>query len=140
MIDGNKFIEMGHLFKEIHKDRGLTSDNLDFKECLADDDYQCGTIACHGGWGCVIFNTGGDYLHGANAIAEFLGFEDHHEFRNWAHNNSKYWGNEYGALMFDSEGYLAFGFGEGDPVTVNDVGDHHVGVGKRINEAKEEKD
>jgi len=138
MVDGNKFIEMGHLFQKIHEEKRLTSDNLVFTEAeIAQAD--CGTVACHGGWGAVIFglDPGSDFKEGADAIAEFLGFDYYDDFEQWATSNPHYWGNKFGFFMFCCDGYWAFGFEHYYDITVNDIGKHYIGVGERINEAQE---
>lgn len=131
MIDGNKFIEMGLKFKVVHRIQNLTSENLDFCEGYLTE-TPCGTVACHGGWGCVLFDITGDYEAGGNAIAKFLGFYDMEQFQDWAADNPEFWGNDYGEDMFYANGYQAFGFEEFDEVTVDDIGDHHIAVGKRL--------
>lgn len=93
---------------------------------------ECGTVACHGGWGAVVLgedvkyrefrdwddlNENSDYFNSATTtsyhdgitlIAEFLGFYGRHFFEDWAKCYGGYWGNSYGRMMFGNLGYSAF--------------------------------
>lgn len=76
----------------------------------------CGTIACHGGWGCLLpnvenFTTEGvleDFELGAKGIAEVMGFSDLDLYLEWVTDNPEKWGSGYGAYMFDVYGHVAF--------------------------------
>lgn len=176
-LDGNKFIELGNKFITLHKVHNMDSDNLDFNcgkvahrmgiHVDTNTKNHCGTIACHGGWGCVLFKQANIdkryqvYGAGSRAIAEFLGFEDPDSltshsltrdniisrniksnniltaYLEWAEDNYDMWGNRWGASMFLSEGYISFGKITDEPCTLEDIGLHYVEVGERILESNE---
>jgi hypothetical protein len=39
----------------------------------------------------------------ADTLADFLGFEKRRDLEDWAEENPKIWGNEYGGEMFSSQ-------------------------------------
>lgn len=71
-----------------------------------DRDYPCGTIHCVGGWyaiACKLHETSIiNYEHGANLMANHLGFESDVDLEIWAARNVRIWGNDKGGGMFSS--------------------------------------
>lgn len=74
--------------------------------------YTCGTVHCVAGWYAVacrwrrfiLFKFKGvriDFNHGANWIAQDLGFRNPTDLRQWARGNPQIWGNPYGWFMFN---------------------------------------
>jgi hypothetical protein len=97
----------------------------------------CGTTACHGGWftyfsmkripswGYVNYNTGGDKM------AQHLGFMDGDDLADWAEENTKLWGNDFGSYIFCDEN--AFGSCSLDkPITLKDIYKHWYKVAERL--------
>lgn len=75
----------------------------------------CKTAHCHGGWYTVAkinplrrIITKMNYIEGANIMAKDLGLKSRVELQNWANDNPNIWGNNYGLLMFQSNGRVAF--------------------------------
>ena len=142
----DRMTEVGNKFIGIHKTLDLDKDNVNFGR-IGVDGEGCGTVACHGGWGAVIFKVPHlvrsplPYIAGGDAIAEFLGFKDECDypgrmkdnFASWAAINPDIWGNEHGCHMFTSTGYLAFGFwaGDMDECTLEDIGKHYLEAAER---------
>lgn len=93
----------------------------------------CGTPMCHGGWYAIaIFNKLDDknFSHGAEKIAEHLGFQNDNELENWAADNQEIWGNEHGDAMFISN--WAFNNVNDSVFTLQTIIDHWKGVRERI--------
>ena len=66
---------------------------------------------------------------GASLMAAFIDFPGHKSLGLWAEGNPHIWGNEHGALMFQS----AFAFSEkNDTITVQKIIDHWRAVADRI--------
>lgn len=114
------------------------------------EEHSCGTVACHGGWlefmrqteadnvsvsirnGGGICNKSEDlllYTHGANWLAQELGFHNSVLLEAWARDNPLLWGNNGGGAMFCCE--VAFGVHSKD-VTVEHICDHWMAVADRI--------
>lgn len=131
----DNFIRVGSDFIDLCQKEQLIDENLDFCETRIEKLF-CGTVACHGGWGYFLYVAEEmaethDFVTGADAIAEQLGFGDSDEFELWASDHSELWGNEYGLKMFGMCGHRAFGYGEGE-CTLEIIGKHYVKVGARI--------
>lgn len=93
--------------------------------------HSCKTIACHGGYACLIFGLKSKkYTTGAHKIAEYLGFKSRHSLKDWAHNNSEIWGNEDGYHMFSLN--CAFDCSVFNKETLKDVVSHYIGVAERL--------
>ncbi len=101
---------------------------------------ECGTLACHGGWACVIFDLKTPDLQykryecGAEELAKFLGFKSMTHYMEWAEANPEIWGNYFGFEMFQEEGYKSFGFDDEDShlCKLEDIGKHYIYVAKRL--------
>lgn len=138
----SNFIEIGNDFINLHNDKNLTHKNLNFRESGIENTTDCGTIACHGGWGYALYHKNYDlnkmlwaydiFGEGADDIAHKLGFQDKMDFEYWAMKNKALWGNKFGNLMFSCSGYLAFGIHHTGICTLQDIGNHYIAVGKRI--------
>ena len=142
-----KMIDLGNRFVDIHNLSNLSSDNLDFHQSLVKTVDECGTVACHGGWGHVLFKQENisehpnyaPFEHGAAAIARFLGFSDkclgfdsYDNFAKWARLNPELWGNIAGGSMFHTDGHRAFGYSFPDDCTLENIGQHYIAVGERL--------
>lgn len=129
---GNKFIEL---------DDGKNTLNFHapyvHKKSLVE---ECGTIACHAGWGCVIFDLTPPFLwsYGANAIAYHLGFKFWQSYTIWAMFHKEIWGNQYGDLMFSSDGAAAFNVVYQHECTLKTVGQYYLGLAGRVDAAAAE--
>lgn len=158
--NAENFKKLGQMFIDLDQKLNLHENNLNFncmevysnfdnEEFVKAGEESCGTVACHGGWGSVLFNLihldqYEDYSEGASAIASFLGFHtpEHtnayapeSNLTSWAHINPKIWGNEHGRCMFTSIGYMAFGQQEGE-CTLADIGNHYIQVAQRLKESQ----
>ncbi len=112
---------------------------------------DCGTPGCHAGlisivakelpelqdiYECLYFLQcnirGSRYEYGiwADALAEFLGFVDMNDLRDWAGKNPKLWGNKRGYDMFSS--WQAFTNDEYKKLTHRDIINHWKKVLKNI--------
>ena len=97
----------------------------------------CETPLCHGGWLAVMLNVKSHrtdiftsfYRKGADAAAQYLGFEDKKALQLWAKCNPRLWGNTYGSKMFIEQ--RAFGLRHGDRLTLTMIAEHYEAVGKR---------
>lgn len=140
----DRMTEMGNKFIDIHKTLKLPVESVNFG--ITDVSGKgCGTVACHGGWGCVIFKLPYEstdrpaYVAGADAITEFIGFKDECDypgrmkdnFCSWAARNPEIWGNDSGGVMFSTSGYRAFGFDSYVGCTLEDIGLHYLNVAAR---------
>jgi hypothetical protein len=110
--------------------RALFNGNLIMGECRVEKNI-CGTPMCHGGWYAVAsdvevgdFETV-DYSHGAQAMANALGFNHTFELREWAEVYPILWGNDYGYDMFCCNS--AFN----NAKTLRGVVNHWIGVHNR---------
>lgn len=148
--NADRMEEMGNKFIDIHQAEKMSSRNLNFDESFVDEKSRCNTVACHGGWGSVIFDLWKensslacveyqDYISGANAIADFIGFKrfggmrfNSTYFEDWAEENPELWGNEWGEKMFGLDGYISFGFDRKGECTLEDIGNHYIQVAARI--------
>jgi hypothetical protein len=72
------------------------------------------------------------YTIWADALAEFLGFEDILHLTDWAVDNPKLWGNKYGDYMFCAR--LAFTDDKSKHLTHRDIINHWKQVLKNIEE------
>ena len=111
--------------------------------CILDMDetsvikHSCCTVACHGGYGAMIFNVGQFYEDGSNVIADYLGFSDNayclscDALQDWAGSNPLLWGNNHGEVMFSC--VKAFGKADwNDEASLSDVVEHYLTVAKRL--------
>jgi len=136
--------EMGDKFIAIHETLDLGARNLDFESGYVHQDRSCGTVACHGGWGAVIFGIKPDhdglrrFGSGAGAISRFIGLDGAYDFERWAGENPVLWGNAQGGKLFDPSGYRAFDFYFNYKCTLKVIGNHYIAVAKRIRESEEE--
>lgn len=142
------FRKVGHWFMELPEEA-----KVDIGKLLSNADLKngkvCGSPCCVGGWLAVYFDTDKnslgdrDYIHGANAFAEKLGFEKWNEqhdispvyrLRMWATENPKMWGNEHGSVMF----IHAYAYNEGekeyteDTITTKAIGEKFLAVADRL--------
>lgn len=107
------------------------------------DDYQCGTVHCHGGWYTVAtckMDKHILFVEGAEKLARHLGFKSPHDLKLWAEENPKLWGNDNGYDMFGDK--LAFLNTELRPKgakTLQDIVDHWTEVYKRVKKLKKKK-
>lgn len=69
-------------------------------------------------------------VEGEDAIACVLGYDDVVDLRRWAAQNPETWGNEYGDLMFELD--VAYGVAGADPLAIEDVARHWLGVAERV--------
>ncbi len=106
--------------------------------------FPCRTVACHAGWCCVIFNLKThdyywDFMKGAHALAEYLGFENSNHYKVWASETPEIWLNINGSFMFSAVGYMAFGVEHAYLCDLNVIGNHYIAVAKRIREIQIER-
>lgn len=121
------------VFEFAAKLEGVVSD----KYCNMSDLFtqpSCGTPGCHAGWADIAlnpYNTERRSFHcGKIALAEFLGFDDPYNLKEWARLNPEIWGNSYGELMFCSG--RAFGQSPSIDFPATVLVDHWRGVGERL--------
>lgn len=131
----NNFIRVGKDFELLAQKE---SNELDFGKSYVEID-SCGTVACHGGWGVVLYapsNEVLDYEEGAGFIENQLGFDIRNglNLEIFAEDNPEWWGNDLGRYMFGGVGYEAFGFewADRDECTLESIGNHYIEVGNRI--------
>jgi hypothetical protein len=128
-----RFEELGKKFIKI----AITQKTkLDFDMSLVVEN-ECGTVACHGGFGLVALTPkymDKTFWHGADAIGEFLGFGDEKGFCNWAEANPDIWGSEFSLYMFSNIGYKAFARDADDLLTLADIGEWYCDVSRRLKE------
>lgn len=129
----DRFIKMAEKFLPYANNETCT---LDMDE-MAVIKHPCKTVACHGGYAGLIFNTGNWYGDGADALAKYLGFRETYSMsprenlESWAYDNSLIWGNEEGDSMFSC--VAAFGKPDwNDEATLEDVVIHYLAVAKRL--------
>ncbi len=106
---GRRFNEMGKKFLRIHE---IEATKVDFS-AMEISRHACGTVACHGGFAALALDIKPrwaqyTYQLGADALAEFLGFENYGEMLLWAEENPRIWGSDYGHEMFSGCGHFAF--------------------------------
>jgi len=102
---------------------------------------HCGSPMCHAGWFEAALqkskNTTNysftNYEHGAQKMAEILGFKSKNDLEMWAHYNPDIWGNQNGSFMFSF--YGAFEFKNGNKpkrFTLRHIISHWKKVQKRL--------
>lgn len=128
-----KFLELSDKFKNYYEKNKTV---LDFTQFDVDTN-ECGTVACHGGFGLCILGTPEeiddfDYSDGAFLISEYLGFKFKFELEAWAEANPKIWGSSYGDSMFSDVGYLSFGFKKDSNITLLDISNHYKKVSENL--------
>ena len=80
---------------------------------VCDEDHECGTVHCVGGWYAVanqnnprikaaIKRKDAEYELGADLMSKHLGFRNADDLVDWAHNNPVIWGNDWGGDLFGS--------------------------------------
>ncbi len=135
-LDPNKFEWIGLQFLKINQDE---NNLLRFDEPKVIE-HICGTVACHAGWCSVIFDLRDgigkylNFLHGANALSQYLGFQHSSHFAGWAMLNSDIWLTNNGGKMFKFDGYLAFGCWSGASCSLGIIGEHYIKVANKIRE------
>ena len=147
--NADKCIELGNIFLNIAKTYPQAKVDMDYCEIgNFEEPNLCGTYACHAGWFELYHRSGNvedmafqansmdvddamafDFIDGAEKMAEFLGMEGVDELDTWACDNPEIWGNHNGACIFSED--CAFGK-EGDYVTLEEIGQHWIEVGKRL--------
>lgn len=130
---GNKFIDYFEKNKTV----------LNFNS-MGVEKTECGTVACHGGFGIVVLGNANNYndyyIGGAILIAKFLGFEydvhsgldESEQLTKWALDNSEIWGNMYGSSMFSYYGYLAFDKTKEELITLEDIAKKYFDIAYRL--------
>lgn len=105
------------------------------------DDPACGSVACHAGWAgmclAVRDNKQSDYFYSAAAyLAKFLNpdWSEAYDFEEWADIHPELWGNSEGVVMFEANGYRAFGFYDSNKEKCDllAIAKHYREVAKRI--------
>lgn len=113
---------------EVEYKNHVVSDNKDILPL--ERNHICNTVACHGGWGCVLFDTPNWYETGANYIAQWLGFPSSSQYENWAAHFVGLWGTPGGGDMFNVTGNAAF-VTDGSEVTLAIIGKHYKDLADR---------
>lgn len=100
----------------------------------------CETPACHGGWAAIMYGVEIDeeeddedsfFIYGGEMLAEKLGFgADRYALQAWAHKYPEYWGNEYGAAMFNCSS--AFGQSAMEDFPLPIIYKHYLAVAERL--------
>ena len=148
--NADKCIELGNIFLNIAKTYPQAKVDMDECEIGRYEEHNlCGTYACHAGWFELYDRSGNvndmsfqansmeeddrlifDFLAGAEKMADFLGMESVDELENWARENPDKWGNGLGNTMFSEDS--AFTGNYSDTVTLEQIGQHWIEVGKRL--------
>lgn len=134
-------VELGNNFKKVGEDF-LKIKHVTDNECelnfssVSLNETECGTVACHGGWGVFLysFDKTLDFESGAELIEKQLGFDEARgvNLAKFASDNPEIWGNHLGLFMFGGHGYRSFGFHNPGVCTIQDIGNHYIVVGNRI--------
>lgn len=131
---GKKYIELSKIGARLDfnvTEVGLVSSGRIANIFAIHEQNVCDTVACHGGWGCVIFNSSNEYQTGARLIALYLGFPSDILYTIWAAKEQTIWDNSYGREMFRTHGYLAFGRQSPQTIDLEVIGSHYVRMAER---------
>ena len=111
--------------------------------------HACGTVHCFAGWFFValsrvegtkehkLINQKEDisFTHGKQSLDIILKCH----LRNWAEQNPKLWGNEYGEFVFSGEAAFRSETRPNGAENLNDIVDHLTEVYERLKEKENEK-
>lgn len=133
-----KVFELATMFLSLHEaTNGMATVNLmetDVPKGKEADMHPCKTTACHAGWFGFMQDTsrkrGKSFMTYTQRMGQFLGFKKEYELTSWAKEYPMLWGNTWGRGMF-AEGQ-AFGKQSGEKVTLEDIGNHWLKVGERL--------
>lgn len=81
----------------------VQENHLDLMEGAVNQDHQCGTVHCIGGWYAMAIcdiSKPIDWTHGALVMVDHLGFDRRSDLNNWAEENPDIWGNKCGDSVF----------------------------------------
>ena len=119
---GEEYINKDKLKEFVNALDALSDDVKDWDVEMFDiDEPLCGTPGCHAGLISIVakelselqeiyenhiyfmYKTEIIYKYDvwADTLADFLGFEKRRDLEDWAEENPKIWGNEYGGEMFE---------------------------------------